>query len=403
MEFTFTQQVLLWSFGIAAVMGAVVNKTNFCTMGAVSDLVNIGDTGRFRAWLFAIAIALLGVAALETFAGISLDSSLPPYRTANFAWLRYIVGGVIFGVGMTLGSGCANKTLVRIGGGNLKSIIVLLAGATTAYFMTNPLYPGTDQTLYSLLFLQPVQATTIQLPTGQDLGSILASVGGVTNVETTRLLVGIGVAAVLLFVVFRSADFRKFDNILGGAAIGLAVVGGWFVTAGTLGQQWASEVEWLDQRPIDVGAQSFTFVNPMGETLSLALTPKMLLVSFGVAALAGVIIGSLVYSVVTKNFRLEWFKSARDFFNHLMGGALMGIGGVLAMGCTIGQGVTGVSTMAVGSLLAFGSIVLGSALTMKINYYRLVYEDEASFGKALISSLVDMHLLPSGLRKLDAA
>jgi hypothetical protein len=92
----------------------------------------------------------------------------------------------------------------------------------------------------------------------------------------------------------------------------------------------------------------------------------------------------------------------KDFITHVIGGLLMGIGGILGMGCTIGQGITGVSTLAIGSYITLGSIIFGSALTMKIQYYRMVYEDEASFPKALLTSLVDMKLLPGGLRRLDA-
>jgi uncharacterized membrane protein YedE/YeeE len=117
-------------------MGAVANKTNFCTMGAVSDWVNMGDTGRLRAWLLAMAVAILGVALLTGGGLASIgNSTFPPYRTPNFAWLRYLLGGLMFGVGMTLASGCGNKTLVRIGGGNIKSLVVLAIASACAYLM----------------------------------------------------------------------------------------------------------------------------------------------------------------------------------------------------------------------------------------------------------------------------
>jgi len=115
-----------------------------------------------------------------------------------------------------------------------------------------------------------------------------------------------------------------------------------------------------------------------------------------------VILGSLLWSLISRSFRIEWFASFRDFVNHAIGGILMGFGGVLGLGCTIGQGITGVSTLAVGSFMTLGSIILGSALTMKIQYYKMVYEDEASFAKAFLTALVDFKLLPAGLRKLEA-
>jgi len=119
-------------------------------------------------------------------------------------------------------------------------------------------------------------------------------------------------------------------------------------------------------------------------------------------ALAGVIAGSLLWSLISRSFRIEWFASGSDFFNHLIGGILMGFGGMLAIGCTIGQGVTGFSTLALGSILTFISIVLASSVTMKVQYYKMVYEADASFFKAFITALVDLRLLPAGLRKLEA-
>src|SRR5215510_14873332 len=113
--------VLLSAFAIAVVMGAVMNKTHFCTMGGVSDWVNMGDTGRMRAWVFAMAVALAGVLVLDATGTVSLDSDVfPPYRTGGFPWVRYLAGGLLFGIGMTLASGCGTRTMVRIGGGNAK-------------------------------------------------------------------------------------------------------------------------------------------------------------------------------------------------------------------------------------------------------------------------------------------
>jgi len=117
----------------------------------------------------------------------------------------------------------------------------------------------------------------------------------------------------------------------------------------------------------------------------------------------GVVFGSLLWALLSRRFHFEWFASFRDFLNHCIGAVLMGLGGILAMGCTIGQAITGISTLAVGSFIAFGGIVLGSALTMKVQYYRMVYEGEASVLSALVTALVDFRLLPKGLRRLAAA
>ncbi len=401
MEFTIADQVFIATFLVTAIMGAVVNKTNFCTMGAVSDVINMGDTGRMRAWFFAIAIAMIGVMVLESLLGGSVDSTLPPYRTANFAWARYLVGGLIFGIGMTLASGCGNKTLIRLGGGNLKSLFVLLVAGIFAYLMTK-----TD--FYAVLFHPWVQATSIDLVSlgmsYQDIGAMIASLTSPGDIASIRLMVGVPVVLAILWWVFKSRDFRtSWDNVLGGGIIGLAIIAGWYITGGPLGQEWIESSEWLDAKPVNVATQSYTFINPMGELLAWTIDGfNPLLVSFGLVSLGGVIVGSFVYALASGGFRIEWFSSISDFVNHIVGAAFMGIGGVLAMGCTLGQGVTGVSTMALGSFMALGAIILGSALTMKYQYYKLMYETEATVGNTLVTAMVELRLLPQGMRRLEA-
>ncbi len=416
-SFISAQSFFLWTvFIIALLMGAIVNKTNFCTMGAVSDWVNIGDTGRFRAWLFAIAIALLGVTVLEAAGVVNVTSAFPPYRGPQLIWAENLLGGILFGIGMTLASGCGNKCLVRIGGGNLKSIMVFAVIAVIAYFMINP-FPGSDQTLFTVLFYDWIRPLAIDTGTGQDLGALVA---GSEKAATARTIIGGILGFVLLVIVFSSRDFRgSFDNVLGGLAVGLAVLAAWYVTSNVqldidgenytlqaYAQQWDFLAESDEGKPADtrpLAAQSFTFINPMGQTAGYSASGfSSAYLTFGVMAVAGVILGSLLWSLLSRSFRFEWFASFRDFFSHFIGAILMGFGGVLALGCTIGQGITGISTLALGSFIAFGGIVLGSALTMKIQYYKMVYEADASFIAALITALVDMHLLPKAMRRLEA-
>ena len=212
------QWFFLWAiFAIALVMGAVVNKTNFCTMGAVSDWVNMGDTGRFRAWLLAIAVAILGVVGLEYFGFVNPGNAFPPYRAGQLIWAENLLGGVLFGIGMTLASGCGNKTLVRLGAGNIKSLMVAAVIAVIAYFMVNP-FPGSDQTLFTVLFYDWIRPLAVDLGASQDLGSVLVR----DNPLTGRLVIGLILGVGLLAIIFRSADFRRsFDNILGGLVVGL--------------------------------------------------------------------------------------------------------------------------------------------------------------------------------------
>ncbi|AAZ98154.1 probable transmembrane protein [Thiobacillus denitrificans ATCC 25259] len=415
-DFASAQSFLLWStFAVALVMGAVVNKTNFCTMGAVSDWVNMGDTGRMRAWVLAIAVGVLGVMGLEAAGLVNVTNTFPPYRQNNFPWLENLLGGALFGIGMVLASGCGNKTLVRIGGGNLKSVMVFLVIAVIAYFMINP-FPGSDKTLYSTLFYGWTNPTAVSLTTNQDLGAMLFA----ENADTGRMVMGAVIGGLLLIWAFKSAEFRSsFDNILGGLVVGLAVLAAWYITSNvmvdadgeimslqTYVQDWDLYAPADAVRPAAAGplaSQSFTFINPMGQSLGYATNGfDRTLLTFGIMALAGVVAGSLLWALISRSFRFEWFASVRDFFNHLVGAVLMGFGGVLAMGCTIGQGVTGFSTLAIGSILTFVAIVLGSAVTMKVQYYKMVYESEATFLKAFVTALADLRLLPAGMRKLEA-
>jgi len=414
-NFFAAQSSFLWAaFGIALVMGAVVNKTNFCTMGAVSDLVNIGDTGRFRAWLLAIAVALLGVTLLEPLGLVNPDGSFPPYRSGELLWIENLLGGLMFGIGMTLASGCGNKCLIRIGGGNIKSIMVMLIIGLIAYFMVSP-FPGTDNTLFSLLFYDWLRPLSVNMGASQDLGALL----GGKSADTARMAIGGVLGVLLLLFVFKSADFRSsLDNILGGLVVGLAIVAAWYVTSNvtieadgemiSLGgyyEEWemlADSDEGKPEQGRPLSPQSFTFINPMAQTVGYASGGfNRSLLTFGVMAFLGVIAGSLLWSLLSRSFRLEWFSSVGDFVNHLVGAILMGFGGVLALGCTIGQGITGISTLAAGSFITFVAIIFGSALTMKIQYYKMVYEEDAGFFKALVASLADFYLLPNGLRKLD--
>lgn len=400
MELTPIIQVIVWGFVIAVVLGIIVNKTNFCTMGSVSDLVNMNDTGRLWSWVLAFTVAMAGVLLMEGFGIVDLNMTMPPYRTSNFAWMRYLLGGIIFGVGMTLASGCVNKTLIRIGSGNLKSLMVLFIGGYFAYLMTK-----TDFFYYGFnIWMSPTNIELAQFGIeNQTLSAILAGLLGVKDVGVFHWAVGGLLVAGLLTFIFRSRDFRsRFDNILGGTSVGLLVLAAWYVTGGPLGQAAVDQASFMLFPPPGVGVMSLTFVNPMGETVYFLVHPlTFTLITFGVAILTGVIFGSFLYSIVTRQFRFEWFTSFSDFVRHAIGAVLMGIGGVLAMGCTIGQGVTGLSTMAIGSAIAFGSFIFGSALTMKVQYYKMVYEEKASFVAALVTTLVDMRLLPKRARMLQ--
>ena len=392
-------ELLIYTSILGFILGFVVTKTNFCTMGAVSDWVNIGDLSRFKAWMFAAAIAVLGVTILDFLSFFDINDSRIPYRNSLLAWPRYVIGGLMFGVGMTYASGCGNKVLIRVGGGNLKSLVVLIIAGAMAYIMTR-----TD--FYGVVFhswMNPISLDLAQIGIlDQSLPSIISSLFSVTNGVYFNLMVGLIVSIVMIILNFKSGKFiQNFDNVFSGITVGLIIVLAWLLTGGSTGEEWIEANDFLDNPAPGVGVQSFTFINPMGETLIYAgNAADSFYLTFGVAALLSVILGSFVYSISSKNFRIEWFLSKQDFFRHIVGAILIGIGGVLALGCTIGQGVTGISTLALGSFITLVFIILGAAITMKIEFYNAVYED-CSFFDSLRSSLADLNLIPNKFRVLE--
>ncbi len=343
------------AFLLAFIFGAVGNKTHFCTMGAVSDWVNMGDLSRMRMWLLAIAVAILGATALQLGGVVDLSKSI--YPGPNFTWLSYIVGGLLFGVGMTLGSGCGSKTLIRVGAGNLKSLIVYVFLGISAYM--------TLRGLLGAFRVGVLEKAAITLPLGQDLPTLTGM---------PRAALALVIAGALIAFVYASKQFRaRFDYTLGGVVTGLVVVGGWYVS-GHLGHV-AEDPNTLQEAFVATNSgrmESFSFVSPMAYTLDYLMlwTDKSKTITYGIASAAGVIAGSATYALATKTFRWEGFRDAEDTANHIVGGLLMGFGGICALGCTIGQGISGFSTLAAGSIITFVCIVAGSALTMKYQYWR---------------------------------
>lgn len=351
---------LVSALGLLAgiVFGATAQRTNFCTMGALSDVVNLQDYRRLRAWLLAIAVAMTGSQALYLSGTVDLGKSI--YLTTNLGWLGAIVGGLMFGFGMTLTGGCGNKTLVRLGAGNLKSLVVALVLGVFAFM--------TLRGLIGVARLNFIESTNANLSgfglNTQGIPDLLAAGTGL-SMSGLRWVVAVGAVIGLLWYCFKDAAFRRSPaNIVGGLVIGALIPMGWIIT-GIIGAD--------DFDPVPLA--SFTFVAPIGEGLMYLMVFTGASINFGIAAVGGVIVGSFVMAVATRSFRFEAFRDRDDMLRHLAGGALMGTGGVLALGCTVGQGITGISTLAFGSLVALLSITAGGL-------YGLKYLEEGSFGRA---------------------
>ncbi len=354
--------LVVWGgFVLAFIFGAVANKTNFCTMGAISDVVNMGHWGRMRMWLLAIVVAMIGANLLQYFGLIDLSKSI--YQRPSLPWLSLLLGGLLFGVGMTIAAGCGNKNLVRVGGGSLRSLVVLVFLAISAYMTLKGLFGQ-----WRASYLDPVAIDLSQWGmTTQSLPEFLSRLIGLpakTALLTTLAVVGLG----LLVFIFKDKRFRaNLSHVIGAVVLGLIVVAAWYLT-GNLGHgENPDTLETVYFATNTRTLESLSFVAPQAFSLELLMlwTDKSLRVTFGIAAAIGIILGSFAYAISTRQFRWEGFGSVEDLRTQLIGAVLMGFGGVTALGCTVGQGISGVSTLALGSFIALTGIVCGAVATMK--------------------------------------
>ena len=362
-----TAMIVIWGgFALAFVFGLVANKSNFCVMGALSDVVNMGHWGRMRMWLLAIAVAMLGAGVLAYTGQVDLSKAV--VQRPSIAWLSLLVGGLCFGVGMTLSGGCANKNLVRMGGGSIRSIVVLVFLAIASYMTLKGLFGQWRASL-----LDPVSVSLAGFGwKDQSLATAVAQLTGMTPATAQLATLAVLLAALLVFV-FRDKRFRANTLQIGGAVIiGALVVGGWYVS-GHLGfgeNPDTLEVGYFATNSRTI--ESMSFVGPLAFGLELLLlwTDKSLHLSFGIASVIGVVLGSAAYALSARTFRWEGFASLTDLRNQLVGATLMGFGGVTALGCTVGQGITGLSTLALGSFIAVAGICAGSIATLKVMLWR---------------------------------
>lgn len=333
---------------LGALFGALVFKTNFCTMGALSDIANLGDWRRMRAWVLAIAVAMAGAHILDAAGVVQLAGSM--YLSPSLNWVGSIAGGLMFGFGMVMAGGCASRNIARAGAGDLRALVTLLVIGLSAYMAIGGiLAPGR-----ALL----ERATTLPLgwPT-QSIGDGLAVASGAVP-GAVRLAVAITLALAALTWCFKDRDFRTSSaHVLSGLGIGLIVTAGWALTG----------LAYDDLAPKPVPPVSLTFVRPTGDTLEwLARWTAAPMPSFGVASVIGALAGAAVTALLLGRFRVATFTDTHDTLRNLGGAMLMGVGGVMALGCTVGQAITGLSTLAIGSFLTFGAIVAGGVYGLKV-------------------------------------
>jgi uncharacterized membrane protein YedE/YeeE len=356
-------QVLWASFALAMAFGAIAQRTHFCTMGAVADIVNIGDWSRMRMWVLAMGTAMLGFNAMVALGWVDAGKSL--YGGPRFIWLSNAVGGLLFGFGMVLASGCGSKTLVRIGGGNLKSLIVFFVLGIAAF--------ATLKGITGVVRVATVDRVAVDLVSPQDLPTLAARAFGLAKPQAALLLGALVGGALVLWSLLR-AEGRTRDVLLGGVGIGAVIAAMWWVS-GRLGFV-AEDPNTLQEAFVATNSQrmeSLSFVAPVAYTLDwlLFFSDKSKVLTLGIVSTVGVVLGSALVALATRSFRWEGFANAEDTANHVVGATLMGVGGITAMGCTVGQGLSGVSTLALGSFVALAGIIGGAVLAIRYQVWRL--------------------------------
>jgi uncharacterized protein len=335
---------------IGMVFGFIVYRTNFCAMGSISDILSFGDYRRFRAWMMAVAVAMIGVALISRWQIADMSNAM--YLNPNFTWGANIVGGLMFGIGMVFSGGCIGRNLVRAGAGDLRSVVVLIITGVFAFMTIGGLLGPLRLMLFTPLTLR---LGDMGLET-QSVGAVMAAITGI-SVATAMTVAVIVIAGGLLIYTLKDKSFRSsFPHVAGGIGIGLTVVAGWFLTG----------LAFDDFADFPVQLISLTYVRPTGDTLEYAMRYTALgAPGFGVVTLIGAILGGFLGAASVKKLHLSTFADKSDAARNMIGAAMMGVGGVLALGCTIGQGLTGVSTLAIGSFLAMISIIAGGVVGMK--------------------------------------
>lgn len=352
------RQVLWGAFALSLALGVVVQRSHFCTMGALADVLSMRSWARLRMWALAAGTAMLGFNLMVGLGWLQAADTL--YAAPRLPWLSQALGGLLFGWGMVLASGCGSRNLVRLGGGNLKALVVLLVMGLSAW--------AALKGLLALWRVASVDRVYLSLATGQDLPSLLGPALGLATPQAALVLGGLLGAALVAWALSRRAE-RDAALWLGGLGSGLLLCALWW-----LGGRWglvAEHPETLER--VFVGASQaqrmdgFSFVAPLAAGLEWLMyaSDAHRRLHIGIVSVAGVLLGGWLAALAGRQFRWESFRDAADMRRHLLGAFLMGVGGVLGLGCSIGQGLSGLSTLALGSFITLAGIVTGALLQLR--------------------------------------
>ncbi len=340
-------QLVAWfGFIIGLLFGVVGQRTRYCTAGGLREWWTEGNPRRAAALLVALACAVAGTQLLVAFGWVDLRASL--YLQTSFSWLLIPVGGVLFGYGMILARGCGSRALVLLASGNLRSFVVLLClGIAAAVTLTGPL---------AVWRLDLAEATSVSFPWPEpSFVGLIESWGVTPGAVRWGFVLAVGLALIVPALT-RMGLHRYPREAAGAALIGLLIPAGWLVT----GHFGADDFE-----PVTV--ESLTFVAPISDAIQYVMLSTGIRAGFGVIVVGGVLVGALISTLIAREFRWQGFDSPRHMLRSMTGGVMMGIGGALALGCSIGQGLSGLSTLAMPSFLAVVGIVLGARWSVRMH------------------------------------
>lgn len=324
-------ELALWAgLAIGIIFGACGQITGFCLHRGLHEYWSGKHGYKLHAFALALAIALAGTHIVSSLGLVDISQSL--YMNTSFSWLLLPLGGLMFGYGMGMSNGCGARALVLLGQGNLRSFVVLLCLGLTAYVTLFGLIGPLRMQVANLTTFSPAKVT---VPDGL----------------VRSLAVWIPVLALTVFALRQRTSGERARDLTGGVVIGLLVVAGWLAT-GWLG------ADDFDPMPVT----SLTFIAPIGDTIQYAMIATGMNMRFGIAVVIGVLAGSFLTALIRRRYQAQSFESPSQMARYIAGGALMGSGGALALGCSIGQGLTGLSTLAYSSMISSLAIVAGARL-----------------------------------------
>ncbi|MEH6831408.1 MAG: YeeE/YedE family protein [Sulfitobacter sp.] len=320
-------------------LGLAARIGRFCTLGAIEDVYYGESTLRLRMWGIAIGVAIIGTFSLSAAGLLDLDQTL--YLSQGWNPFASVVGGLLFGYGMALAGNCGYGALARVGGGDLRAFLIVLIMGIAAYITLGGPLAG----LRISIFGGPSPVTTAP--------SIAQALSDFTGLKVETIGISIGAALILLTCLNKEMRSAR-SHLFWGAVVGLAIVSGW---AGT---QWIAANGFDTPRVV-----SHTFSAPLGETIIYTMTSSGNTLSFGTGSVVGVVLGALLGSLLKGQFRWEACDDPRELRRQLLGAFVMGVGAVIAVGCSVGQGLSAFSVLAYSAPVTFVCIMLGAAFGLR--------------------------------------